>query len=91
MAPRPDVVGSQVFQTTVADVRTVLVDGRVGKRDGVLVDHDVRALTRQAEAACESVLQRVADNGHTLPGTPENGWDLMEPLFQANRPQPVAR
>ncbi|NEM05500.1 amidohydrolase family protein [Geodermatophilus normandii] len=90
-SPRPDVVGSLVFQTTVADVRTVLVDGRVVKRDGVLVDHDLRSLTRQAEAACEGVLQRVADNGQTLPGTPENGWELMEPLFQANRPQPAVR
>jgi cytosine/adenosine deaminase-related metal-dependent hydrolase len=89
-SPRPDVVGSLVFQTAGADVRTVLVDGRVVKRDGVLVDHDLRSLTRQAEAACGSVLQRVADDGRTLPGTPENGWELMEPLFQANRPQPAA-
>ena len=72
-------------------MRTVLVDGRVVKRDGVLVDHDVRALTRQAEAACGSVLQRVADNGQTLPGTPEKGWELMEPLFQANRPRQAVR
>lgn len=90
MHPRPDVYGSLVFQTTVADVRTVLVDGRVVKRDGVLVDHDLAALTRQAETACDGLLQRVADAGGTLPGTPENGWEVMEPLFQANRPQPVA-
>ena len=90
MHPRPDVYGSLVFQTTVADVRTVLVDGRVVKRDGMLVDHDLASLARQADAVCDGVLGRLADAGATLPGTPENGWDLMEPLFQANRPQPVA-
>jgi cytosine/adenosine deaminase-related metal-dependent hydrolase len=90
MHPRPDVYGSLVFQTTVADVRTVLVDGRVVKRDGVLVDHDLAALARRAETACDGLLRRVADAGGTLPGTPENGWDVMEPLFEANRPQPVA-
>ena len=90
MHPRPDVYGSLVFQTTVADVRTVLVDGRVVKRDGMLVDHDTAALARQADVVCDGVLGRLADTGVPLPGTPEDGWDLMEPLFQANRPQPVA-
>ncbi|WP_336031131.1 amidohydrolase family protein [Geodermatophilus sp. FMUSA9-8] len=91
MHPRPDVVGSLVFQTTVADVRTVLVDGRVVKRDGALVDHDLAALGRQADAVCDGLLQRLSDAGVVLPGTPENGWDVMEPLFQANRPQPAVR
>ena len=39
----------------------------------------------------DGLLRRLSDAGVTLPGTPENGWDVMEPLFQANRPQPAVR
>lgn len=80
--PRPDVVGSLVFQTTVADVRTVLVDGRVVKREGVLVDHDTTRLGGQAEAAAERILARVADAGVTLPGTPPGAWAALDPMAQ---------
>ena len=36
MRPRPETVGSLVFQATAHDVRTVLVAGNVVKRDGAL-------------------------------------------------------
>lgn len=47
--------GGIVATAGVADVRTVLVDGRVVKRDGVLLDHDLPAL----RAAVGEVARRV--------------------------------
>ena len=87
--PRIDAYGTLVFQTTVSDVRTVLVDGRVVKRDGALVGLDLPSLTRQADTAAEGLLQRVADAGATLPGTPPGAWAALEPVFQAHRPAPA--
>ncbi|GAA3439746.1 amidohydrolase family protein [Kutzneria kofuensis] len=49
------VPGGIVATAGVADVRTVLVDGRVVKRDGVLVDHDLASL----RAAVDDVARRV--------------------------------
>lgn len=83
--PRTDPYGSLVFQTTVADVRTVLVDGRVVKRDGVLVDLDAVDLGRRADAAVDALLGRIADGGLTLPGTPPGAWDALEPVFAEHR------
>ena len=67
--PRPDIYGSLIFQTTAHDVRTVLVDGRIVKRDGKLVGVDVAALAGQVDIACAQLLQRVADAGMSLPNT----------------------
>ncbi len=44
--PHIDPVGTLAFQTSAADVRTVLVDGRVVKRDGALQGVDLAELTR---------------------------------------------
>jgi cytosine/adenosine deaminase-related metal-dependent hydrolase len=49
------VPGGIVATAGVADVRTVLVDGRVVKRDGILVDHDLASL----RAAFSDVARRV--------------------------------
>ncbi|EXG82083.1 amidohydrolase family protein [Cryptosporangium arvum] len=80
--PRTDVYGTLVFQTTVADVRTVLVDGRVVKQDGELVDHDLAGLATKADAAAAGILARVTDAGATLPGTPPGAWAAIEPMAQ---------
>jgi 5-methylthioadenosine/S-adenosylhomocysteine deaminase len=53
--PEELVAGAVVATGGVADVRTVLVDGRVVKRDGVLVDHDLAGL----RAAVAGVARRV--------------------------------
>jgi 5-methylthioadenosine/S-adenosylhomocysteine deaminase len=53
--PAELVAGGVVATGGVADVRTVLVDGRVVKRDGMLVDHDLPAL----RAAVASVARKV--------------------------------
>jgi len=52
----PDLLPGGIVSTAgVADVHTVLVDGRVVKRDGVLVDHDLASL----RAAVEGIARRI--------------------------------
>lgn len=77
--PRIDPYGTLVFQTTVHDVRTVLIDGKILKRDGVLVGVDTADLQRQAESAAEGILARVTDAGVELPGTPHGAWEAIKP------------
>jgi cytosine/adenosine deaminase-related metal-dependent hydrolase len=48
--------GGIVSTGGVADVRTVLVDGRVVKRDGTLVDHDLAALRDAVVSLARKVL-----------------------------------
>ena len=83
--PRHDVDGTLVFQTTTSDVRTVLVDGRVVKRDGALVGVDLDRVLREADSAAERVLGRVADAGQKLPGTPPGAFAALEPVFAGFR------
>ncbi|MFI9384920.1 amidohydrolase family protein [Kutzneria sp. NPDC052558] len=54
--PADRVAGGIVATAGVADVRTVLVDGRVVKRDGVLVDHDLPALRASVRSLARKVL-----------------------------------
>ncbi|GHE89632.1 cytosine deaminase [Amycolatopsis deserti] len=77
--PRVDPYATLVFQTTAADVRTVLVDGRVVKRDGVLTSADLPVLTAEADAATDRILGRIKDAGRALPGTPPGAWAAVEP------------
>jgi len=78
--PRIDPYATLVFQTTAADVRTVLVDGRVVKRDGVLTGVDLPRLTAEADTAAEAILGRVRDAGRALPGTPPGAFEALEPI-----------
>lgn len=80
--PRIDSYGTLVFQTTTHDVRTVLVDGEVVKRDGVLVAHDLADLGRRVDTAAGQILDRIAEAGVTLPGTPPGAWGAIEPMAQ---------
>lgn len=50
-----DIAGAVVASLTAANVRTVLVDGEVVKRDGTLVTHDLPALRGQAAAVARAV------------------------------------
>ncbi|WP_243769882.1 amidohydrolase family protein [Amycolatopsis acidicola] len=72
--PRIDPYATLVFQTTAADVRTVLVDGRIVKRDGVLTGVDMPRLTEEADSAAEAILGRIRDAGQELPGTPPGAF-----------------
>jgi len=67
MTPRPEMVGSIVFQANPHDVRHVLVDGRVVKRDGELVGVERARVRRLAEESRERVLSRVLADGPLLP------------------------
>ncbi|BBG02534.1 MULTISPECIES: amidohydrolase family protein [Pseudonocardia] len=83
--PRIDPYSTLVFQTSAADVRTVLVDGRVVKRDGVLTVTDLDRLTAEADSAADRILGRVRDAGRELPGTPPGAWAAIEPMARGFR------
>jgi cytosine/adenosine deaminase-related metal-dependent hydrolase len=76
MTPRPEMVGSLVFQANAANVRHVLVDGRPVKRDGALVGVDAPRLRRLAEESRERVFARVLAAGPLLP-EPIEGFDAQ--------------
>lgn len=56
--PVHDPFGTLVFHTTPADVRDVIVDGEVRKRNGRLLDVNISELSRVAESAGNSVIER---------------------------------
>ncbi|MHC3472621.1 amidohydrolase family protein [Streptomyces sp. 7R007] len=87
--PRVDPYATLVFQTTAADVRTVLIDGRIVKRDGVLTTTDLTTLTADADSAAERILGRVRDAGRALPGTPPGAWAAVEPMARGFHEQAV--
>jgi cytosine/adenosine deaminase-related metal-dependent hydrolase len=64
--PRLDPAGSLVFQTTARDVRTVLVGGRIVKRDGTLVGVDRSRLLARAEESARNVIARARASTRTL-------------------------
>lgn len=81
--PIIDPLGTLVFQTTPSDVRTVLIDGKVVKRDGELVGVDVAALTARADASAEAILRRMRDRGD-VPGMPPSGLNALRDFMLAN-------
>ncbi len=87
--PRVDPYSTLVFQTSAADVRTVLVDGTVVKRDGVLEVVDQSNLTSEVDAAADRILGRLRDAGRELPGTPPGAWAAIEPMAREFHGQAV--
>lgn len=85
--PRIDPYSTLVFQTSAADVRTVLVDGQVVKRDGELTTVDRRKLLSEADAAADRILGEVSAAGSELPGTPPGAWNAVEPMVTEFRQQ----
>jgi len=85
--PRLDPYATLAFQTTAADVRTVLVEGRTVKLDGVMQGTPLSELTARADAAAERIRQRLHDAGRTLPGTPDGAWAVIDPLTQLHYQQ----
>jgi cytosine/adenosine deaminase-related metal-dependent hydrolase len=84
MIPRPDMVGSIVLQANAANVRTVLVDGRVLKRDGVLVGVDLRRIREMATSAQVALFERVNDGGEVLPEIGQEWLDRMNGIWAEN-------
>jgi cytosine/adenosine deaminase-related metal-dependent hydrolase len=85
--PRVDPYATLAFQTTAADVRTVLVEGRAVKRDGVLLGTPLSELTARADAAADRIMQRLQDAGRQLPGTPEGAWAAIDPMARMHYEQ----
>jgi cytosine/adenosine deaminase-related metal-dependent hydrolase len=82
--PVLDPAATLVFQTRPGDVRTVLVDGRVVKRDGRLVDVDLAALGAQADASAARVVERALQRVPSLPPPNPGGFDQVVALAIAN-------
>jgi 5-methylthioadenosine/S-adenosylhomocysteine deaminase len=61
--PRPDVVSTLVYAAEAADVRTVIVDGRILMRDGELQTLDEREVLAEARAEFESLSERAGISG----------------------------
>ncbi|HEX4563779.1 MAG TPA: amidohydrolase family protein [Solirubrobacteraceae bacterium] len=67
MTPRGEAAGSIVFHANPGDVRHVLVEGTVVKRDGELVGVDSSRVRALAEESRERVLSSVLAHGPLLP------------------------
>ncbi len=81
--PRVDPYATLVFQTSAADVQTVMVDGQIVKRGGVLTVADRATLTAEVDAASDRILGRVREAGRELPGTPPGAWAAIEPMARS--------
>jgi cytosine/adenosine deaminase-related metal-dependent hydrolase len=82
--PHIDPVGTLVFQTCPEDVRTVLVDGKVVKRNGVLQSVNLAELTKHADESAHAILDRVRTRVPQLPGNGPAGFDEIAELINAN-------
>jgi len=72
-APWNDAVAAVVLHANAGDVDTVLVGGRVVKRDGRLLDADAARARRLAEESRDRVMRAVDAKGGPLLALPE-GW-----------------
>jgi cytosine/adenosine deaminase-related metal-dependent hydrolase len=83
--PTTDPEGTLVFQTTAADVETVMIDGNILKRDGQLIGVDRAELDRCLDDSSRAILARIAESGTELPGTPPGGmFPIIRGLAVAN-------
>jgi cytosine/adenosine deaminase-related metal-dependent hydrolase len=82
--PVLDPAGALVFQTRPSDIRTVLVDGRVVKRDGALVGVDLPGLLAEADASAAGVVERALQRVPVLPPPNPGGFDQVLALAVAN-------
>ena len=87
MTPRPDPVGSVVVQANASNVDTVLVAGRVVKREGRLMDADLSRARRLIEESRERVFAAVAAKGPLLPAAQEGFTEAINQLAEANLAQ----
>lgn len=82
--PIIDAAGTLIFQATTSDVRTVLVAGRVVKRDGVMTAVDLPGLLPRAKTSAENVLARVRAAVPVLPPVPPGGVAVIRDMASAN-------
>ena len=74
--PRNHAVGTVVFHTDASDIRTILVAGRVVKRDGELLGVDLPKLLKQVDQSALDIKERSA--AMTLEGAPQSAADIQE-------------
>ena len=60
MTPATDPVGALVLGANASDVDTVIVNGRIVKRDGRLVGVDWPMLSQRLSASAQRILERAA-------------------------------
>jgi cytosine/adenosine deaminase-related metal-dependent hydrolase len=73
-------VGAVVTQANASNVQTVLVAGRVVKRDGTLVDADFARARRLIDESCGAILSRTLADGPILPEPRPTFRDLAAAL-----------
>jgi cytosine/adenosine deaminase-related metal-dependent hydrolase len=85
MTPMADPVDCLVAQANPADVRHVFVAGRRRKRDGVLVDVDLRHALELAQQASDRVLGAIMAGGQPLlPPAPDGFADMINTTAAQN-------
>ncbi len=84
MQPRPEMVGSVVVQANVHDINTVLVAGRVVKRNGTLIGVDLEHAWHMASASQQAIFERVLAKGPLLPDEPPGYMEGLQALCEAN-------
>jgi cytosine/adenosine deaminase-related metal-dependent hydrolase len=83
-APMHDPVAWLVLQAGPGDVDTVIVDGHVVKRGGVLTGADVPALRRLVEDTRDRVAAELAPRGGLLPPEPDGWLDVTLQVMEAH-------
>jgi cytosine/adenosine deaminase-related metal-dependent hydrolase len=78
-----DPAGAVVQQANASNVRAVLVDGRIVKRDGRLVDVDLGRVRALVEASRDGILDRTLADGPILPD-PRPTFDDIGPALLPN-------
>jgi len=65
--PQLHPAGTVVYGTSPSEIRTVMVNGKLVKHNGALIDHDMTALALQADRAAEQIIERGAKLPSGLP------------------------
>ena len=78
--PRINAAGTLLAHTTAAEVRHVLVGGKVVKRDGVLLSAQLPKLLDEADRATADLLARSDALPHELPKLLRNGFSAEQAM-----------
>ena len=88
-APWNDAVAAVVLHASASDVDTVLVGGRVLKRDGRLLEADTARAARLAEQSRDRIMKAVEAKGGVLLDMPEGWFDVVRQAAIENVGQPT--
>ncbi|QKV96003.1 amidohydrolase family protein [Streptomyces sp. NA02950] len=82
--PRPEPVGAMVVQANAANVRTVLVNGVIRKRDGELVGVSKERLRQQILESTDRLFERVNASGGVQSDASLIAWDSFNDIAAPN-------